>query len=63
MVYDVCRKEVQACVEDSEKMILLEQRDKQIVELQHLLANIQEDRELVTAQLRYVDFKLKMCRI
>ena len=43
-------------MEDSEKMVLLEQRDKQIVELQHLLANIQEDRELVTAQLRYADF-------
>ena len=52
LVNDICRKEVQACVEDSEKMVLLEQRDKQIVELQHLLANIQEDRELVTAQLR-----------
>ena len=52
---DICRKEIEACVEDSEKMVLLEQRDKQIVELQHLLANIQEDRELVTAQLRYAN--------
>ena len=52
---DICRKEIEACVEASEKMVLLEQRDKQIVELQHLLANIQEDWELVTAQLRYAN--------
>ncbi len=47
---------METCVDENEKMTLLEQRDKQIVELQHLLAEIQEEREVVSAKLRFVAF-------
>ena len=47
-----CRSQYHALLTDEEQLNMLRTRDRKIVELEHLLATTQEEKEFIFARLR-----------